>query len=42
MFNLQTMSISEGRERLFAEPRGRLRFVEVFVGLFSIYLKIMS
>ena len=39
---LRTWSILEGRENLFVESRGRLRFVLVFVGLFSIYMKIIS
>ena len=39
---LRTWSILEGRENLFVESRGRLRFVLVFVGRFSIYMKIIS
>ena len=38
---LQTRSISEGKGRLFMESKGRLRSVMVFVGLFSVYMKII-
>ena len=39
---LRTRSILEGRERSSVASRGRLRFVVIFYGLLSVYMKIIS